>query len=436
MKIYSLITLTGVTSAINVQLLDRSPVPGVLSVPFSLSSEQLRKRDAFVDVDTGASYFDYIVNITVGSPPQPITLSLDTGSSDTILVTQESAFCIKNAGFCPSVGYYNANKSSSYKYISSNFSSDFGFADQGQGSGAHGDVATDTFVMAGATLKNQQFDIAYGNSTITGSILGLSYGAGESLQGSQPQYNNFPLALAKQGTTNLAAFSLWKDAADSHNGQILFGGIDTSKFTGSLTTLQTQIRDGYPNITAFDVLLNGVALSGNSSFPQGSTGSVPHVLDCGTSYSILPNDWLQPIYDQFNVTYFTANDTAYVDCDLGTQSYTVDYTFQNLTIHVPMKVLVELRSVNPNRCSFGLVPAGTRRALLGDNFLSSAYTVFDLTNNQISLAPRNFSSTAAKVIPVAAGGVKATKTSSASALSFSGYTIVVSLFSVVFVGFF
>lgn len=344
----------------------------------------------------------------------------------------------------------NANKSSSYKYIASNFSSNFGFSSQGQGSGASGDVALDTFDVAGATLKNQQFDIAYGNATIAFSILGLSYASGEN---TPSPYNNFPLSLAKSGATNLAAFSLWKDTVTSHNGQVLFGGVDTSKYTGSLTTLATQTRPNFPAPVAFDVLLNGVALGGNSSFPAGTNGSVLHVLDCGTAYSILPDDWVKPIYDTFNVTYFTANDTAYVDCALQSAPYTVDFSFESLTIKVPMSYLVSLRAVNPNICTFGIVPAGTRIALLGDNFLSSSYTVFDLTNNQVSLAARDFTSTSDNIVSIPSGGVKSisssasgttpsatpsptgtatgsapatttSKKSGASALSLSGFTIV------------
>lgn len=244
------------------------------------------------------------------------------------------------------------------------------------------------------------------------SILGLGYASGENQVHTKPPqepYNNFPLALAEQGATNLALFSLWKDATDSHDGQVLFGGIDTSKYAGSLTTLETQNRTNYNEVIAFDIILNGLALSGDSSFQTGSTGSVPLVLDCGTSYSILPDDWIKPIYNQFDVTYFEANDTAYVDCDLKSNSYFVEYTFESLTIQVPISALVILRSLAPKICTFGLVPAGSRHSLLGDNFLSSVYTVFDLTNGQISLAARYFDSTADKILAVPAGGVKAMK---------------------------
>jgi hypothetical protein len=106
MAIYtSLVALSGLLSTSYGELIGRAPVPGVISLGYSQGPSQLQRRDGSVSVPFGAEYLDYIVNITAGSPPQPIFLSLDTGSSDTILLKEESAFCSKNSGICPSVGY-------------------------------------------------------------------------------------------------------------------------------------------------------------------------------------------------------------------------------------------------------------------------------------------------------------------------------------------
>lgn len=304
----------------------------------------------------------------------------------------------------------NSNKSSSFKSMPGTFTSNYGFANVGHGSSATGTIGTETFVLGDTKITNQEFLYAAKNTTTLGnSILGLSYASGETLAFNNPPkpYDNFPLTLAKQGATNLALFSLWKDIENSYDGQILFGGIDTGKYSGDLVTLDTQIRAGGTVIIAFDVLFNGLALSGDSSFPKGSTGSESSVLDCGTPSCILPDDWVTPIHKQFDVKYFSANDTAYVDCGLAQESYFLNFTFQHLTIPVPIASFVSLRSQNPDVCTFDMVPAGDRHPLLGDNFLSHAYTVFDLTNNEVSLAVRDFSSTEDKIVVVPKGGVKA-----------------------------
>lgn len=273
-------------------------------------------------------------------------------------------------------------------------------------------------------------------------------------------YDNFPLSLAKSGATNLALFSLYKSVQNTFDGVVLFGGVDTGKYSGSLLTLDTQNRTDVNEIIAFDVLVNGLALSGDSSFPKPSTGSESSVLDCGTSYTILPDDWVTPIHKQLDVKYFVGNDTAYVECSLKNAPYALNFTFQDLTISIPIGSFVTLRAVNPDVCSFDLVPAGSRHSLLGDNFLSHSFTVFDLTNNQISLAPRDFSSTTENIAAVPSGGVKAlgsqtgspsqpsgtgTSTSSttsptsskkgaASSVSVHIYLVGISMFSIVFLG--
>jgi hypothetical protein len=100
-----LCALTVFVSVSSGQLLGRVPVPGAVSLQYSQRPNPLAKRSGTVDVPFGARELDYIVNITVGSPPQPIFLSLDTGSSDAILLAEAAPFCTQNAGVCPDRGY-------------------------------------------------------------------------------------------------------------------------------------------------------------------------------------------------------------------------------------------------------------------------------------------------------------------------------------------
>ncbi|KAJ5966050.1 hypothetical protein N7481_012764 [Penicillium waksmanii] len=54
-------------------------------------------------------------------------------------------------------------------------------------------------------------------------------------------------------------------------------------------------------------------------------------------------------------------------------------------------------------CIFGIAPAGSSTAVLGDTFLRSAYVVYDLANNQISLANTHFNSTKNNVLEIGTG---------------------------------
>ena len=106
MKYYQLAILGGLFSCIEAIRVERS-IPGVVALPFERrAAPRLYKRDGrAVNLQLGSLVFNNIINLTVGTPPQPITASLDTGSSDTILLHDKSTYCIQAKGFCPSLGY-------------------------------------------------------------------------------------------------------------------------------------------------------------------------------------------------------------------------------------------------------------------------------------------------------------------------------------------
>ena len=52
---------------------------------------------------------------------------------------------------------------------------------------------------------------------------------------------------------------------------------------------------------------------------------------------------------------------------------------------------------------FGIAPSQGTTSVLGDTFLRSAYVVYDLANNEISLAQTNFNSTSSHVLEIGSG---------------------------------
>ena len=53
----------------------------------------------------------------------------------------------------------------------------------------------------------------------------------------------------------------------------------------------------------------------------------------------------------------------------------------------------------------GIAPAGSSTPVLGDTFLRSAYVVYDLYNNEISLAQTNFNSTTDNIMEISNSSV-------------------------------
>jgi hypothetical protein len=127
----------------------------------------------------------YLIQLAIGTPPQSILVQLDTGSSDLIVETSTSDICTASTpNPCTNFRPYNANSSSTYQYLDSDFAVAYGGGD-----GASGDYALDTLSIGGATVSNFQFGIMY-KSTVAEGILGVSYTALEGQVGNngQPPY--------------------------------------------------------------------------------------------------------------------------------------------------------------------------------------------------------------------------------------------------------
>ena len=133
-------------------------------------------------------------------------------------------------------GTYNAKSSSTYECLNSDFS--VSYVD---GSGAAGDYGTDTLKIGGQTLTGLQFGLGYEPTSADG-ILGIGYAADEAQVNAahRKSYTNLPRSLVSATLIKSDAHSLWLDDLEANTGSIIFGGVDTDKYTGQLQTLPIQ----------------------------------------------------------------------------------------------------------------------------------------------------------------------------------------------------
>lgn len=340
----------------------------------------------------------YFANASLGTPPQSVRLHLDTGSSDLWVNTPSSSQCSKKSKPCAFAGTFSPNSSSSYEYIGSYFN--ISYVD---GSGASGDYVSDTVTIGGQTLDRLQFGIGYVSSSAQG-ILGIGYQVNEVQVGraqKQP-YKNMPAQMAADGLIASNAYSLWLNDLDANTGSILFGGVDTDQFTGTLQTLPIQAESG--TYAEFFITLTSIQL-GNTTI--GSDMALAVLLDSGSSLTYLPDDMVNNLYNSIGAMYDSNEGAAYVPCSLANQNSSMIFTFSSPSISVPMDELV-LPVVDGNgrrpefsngetACLFGIAPAGSGSNAMGDTFLRSAYVVYDLDNNEISLAQTRFNTTSSNV---------------------------------------
>lgn len=368
----------------------------------------LSRRQQTVSETLGNQQALYTANVTIGTPAQDFQLHIDTGSADMWVNSPHAQICQSRGLPCSQSGTYNANASSTSKYISSNFN--VSYVD---GSGASGDYVTDNVGIGGKTLNALQFGVGYVSSTPEG-ILGIGYPDDEGLTGRGGKaYANMPLAMVNDGFIKSNAYSIWLDDLEASTGSILFGGVDTDKYHGSLQSLPIQKENG--QYIKFLITLSGMdLLKAGKSTGMSSGLPAPVILDTGSSLTYLPDGLAQSIFTALGVQYDQNEGAGYVDCNLLKQNISVAFTFSSVTITVPITELI----INPANtdtgngqsfrgqdqlCLFGITALQGDTAVLGDTFLRSAYVVFDLANNEIAMAQTNFNSTTTSIQEIGTG---------------------------------
>lgn len=363
----------------------------------------------------------YVANISLGTPGQQISTQIDTGSSD-LWVNSASAPLCESSHRCSVSGTYDANKSSSYHYLNSDFS--VSYVDN---SGANGDYVRDTLHIGSATIRDFQFGVAT-NSSSANSVLGIGYAALLA-----HPYANLPQALVNAGLIKTRAYSLWLNDLYASSGQILFGGVDTDKYSGTLETVPviptgSQYTELAIGLTSIDISGG----SGDNSRTISLKGGMAAVLDSGSTFCALPVSIVSAIYDAFDVKYDESQGAGFVNCPSGNGAWDtgVTFSFGSARVTVPLAELAipyeysqsisstGKVSSRPAACIFGMLPVNDgSSAILGDTFLRSAYAVYDLDGNTISLAQTKFNVTSSHVVEISKGSSVPNAHAAASAVS-------------------
>lgn len=153
----------------------------------------------------------YLVNVTVGTPGQKLSLQLDTGSSDIWLPSSSSTQCSATGQRCTANGAYNQAKSSTYSLLQAN-SFLISYVD---GTRIRGDYFSDVFGIGSASINNMTLGLAKSATESSDSgdfqgIIGVGYETSEAVYSQTGQtYKNLPTLLKEQGVTNTRAYSLW-----------------------------------------------------------------------------------------------------------------------------------------------------------------------------------------------------------------------------------
>lgn len=241
---------------------------------------------------------EYLSPVSIGG--QTLNLDFDSGSSDLWVFNTQLA-----AGSQTGHTLYDPSKSTSLKMISgATFSISYG-----DGSGAAGNVGTDTVNIGGATVTDQAVEMAtavsqsFVQDTNNNGLVGLAFSKLNTVKPQQQKtfFDNVMPTLAEPVFTA----DLRKAAA----GAYTFGNIDATKFNGTMTWVPVNTTQGFWQFPSTKFAVGtGAAQASN---PVGQA-----IADTGTTLIIADPTVVQGYYSQIPSAQNNAQvGGVTVDCD-------------------------------------------------------------------------------------------------------------------------
>lgn len=388
---------------------------GVMHVPFkgnrvpanrSLRSLTKRASNSGVDeLDLTNSFLLYEVEMEIGSNKQKVGLQIDTGSSDLWVMSTSNKLCqhytddssdIDNTPgdiTCYSGSQFDPSKSSTYKQNSTKLEDEYVDTDV-----TIGNYAQDTITFGDITLEQANFAVA----TETNSTIGI-FGVGPVLQEGTAVnygtvYQNIPVQLYTKNLVSAYGYSLWLNDLYANEGSLLFGGVDHAKYSGSLYTVPMIFdREQFTLAPVFEVMLSGIEIYQGSNSQKVVDIQYPFALDSGTTITYLPTSAVNAIVESLGGSEDEGG--YYIPC--GVEGG-LSYDFSGAKIQVPFS---ELTIPLDDGSCYLLISADDENQILGDSLLRSAYVVYDMFNNEISLANTNYNATSSSIETFDANGV-------------------------------
>jgi len=312
----------------------------------------------------------YYGPISVGTPGQSFNVIFDTGSSN---------LWIPGSGCsgCGSHSKYTSSSSSSYVANGTKFAIQYG---SGPVSGFCSD---DSVTVGDVTIKNQVF------AQVTDvSGLGAAYSAGKfdgilglGFQTISVNHIVTPFQnMISQGLVQEQLFSVFLSDASGTPGELTFGGIDSTKYTGEIAYVPLK------NETYWELALDTMSLDGTSI-----TTATNVIVDTGTSILAGPSAEVKALAKKVGASPFWLNPKEYtISCSaipnlpditviMGGHKFVL--TGKDYTINVEnIECLFAFTGIDVP------APAGPLW-IMGDVFIRKFYTVFDYGNKQVGFAP-------------------------------------------------
>ncbi|KEQ66756.1 acid protease, partial [Aureobasidium melanogenum CBS 110374] len=377
----------------------------------------------------------YCVNVTIGTPGQPQTIFLDTGSSDTIFLASNASICEKHG--CDG-GTFDSSKSTTSKMTESG-ALDIRYFDDTR---MMGDLITDVVHLDDRVITNVPIGLAKEGrlrfAPYTG-VLGLGYSSRMAYLRHRNGVKAFPGfvdTLVQAGAIPSRLYSIYLNTLDLY-GSILFGGIDTDKYKGPLTTLNLFSIDQPDRVDEFYLRMEKVNMQPSNGPNQTIFQATENVnwytiLDTGTPGWVLPtstfhkligyagvlpeagyysqsgipdNSFVKPCSE---VTRGVENTTRFELTFAGSGTNTATLQLELADLFTPLldrNGRAVTNRFGQQMCWLRVSDAQSESVAswTSGNVMRAGYWVFDLDNGQVSVAQANLRANSSNVVQVEAG---------------------------------
>ncbi|ERT03129.1 hypothetical protein HMPREF1624_01434 [Sporothrix schenckii ATCC 58251] len=401
----------------------------------------------------------YLADLAIGTPPQPVSLLVDTGGWVT-WVNPDCARAVREAE-CSALPAYNLSLSSPPPTAVHDLDQIVYYGDVSMGAALEG--YADVFTWGNATHVRQPFGVANETVGLTTGILAL---APDASAGFNSAVSNLSVVatLAQQGVIASRVFSLAFGrglvAVAQHVGHLVFGGVDRNQFRGPLGRTPilprddsvdgwrywlavTEVRHNKPGgrnatakWTAPAAQHTTTATTTTTTTTVIPSGHASYMVDSGTTGIYVPRSAYDAIMLDANLTRNPLRFEGFpdVDCKMADLPGSLSFTFAPVasanksaaanvtnsstpaapvTIDVPYSVLIHpernLITNDTSMCFFGLSSGGPADddgdifPILGVEFFKAAYAVFDWDNQEVSLAQGASCGSEPDLVPVGKG---------------------------------
>ncbi|CAF4174961.1 unnamed protein product [Adineta steineri] len=233
----------------------------------------------------------------------------------------------------------------------------------------------------GLSVVNQVFAEALNMSGFNGvsdGLLGLAY-PDLANGGETPLfYNMYAQNLIPQP---IFSFYFNPDSSVVPGGELILGGADTSKYTGSLAYVNVSTQ-GY-----WQFKVNSITAGSTTTICSSNCNAIA---DTGTTLILGPTSQINALNAALGATYHASTGLYSVSCSSRTQQGFPNITFtiggQQFTLSV-LQYFIIVNSGSSFTCYsvFGVSPL-TNVWILGDYFLSRFYSLYDISQNRVGFA--------------------------------------------------